>query len=257
MLPLFISIRILDIVDILIVGLLLYQFYMLIRGTVAINIFIAIFSIYLFWLVVKALNMQLLGSILGQVIGVGIIALIIVFQQEIRRFLLMLGTRYMSRKFSLENFFSFKQYTLPKVRIRDIARAVVDMAKIKTGALIVIARNSTLDYFGENAEVLNANTTANLLESIFFKSSPLHDGAVIIIADKIHAARCVLPISSNIDPGQKLGMRHRAAIGMSEHNDSLTIVVSEETGQISIAEFGKIRLNVSTRELVRKLEKEA
>jgi diadenylate cyclase len=256
MLDLFITLRFLDILDILLVGLLLYQFYMLIRGTIAINIFIGIFTIYLFWLIVKALNMQLLGTILGQIIGVGVIALIIVFQQEIRRFLLMIGTRYMSKRFSLENLLTYNRDAVPKVRFREIARAVVNMSRTKTGALIVIARNSALEFYGETAEIINANTTANLIESIFFKNSPMHDGAVLIIADKIFAARCVLPISSNIELTQNMGLRHKAAVGMSEHNDSLVIVVSEETGEVAIAEFGKVNENISTRELMRKLDKE-
>jgi uncharacterized protein (TIGR00159 family) len=256
MIQIFITIRFLDIIDILLVGLLLYQFYMLIKGTVAINIFIAIFSIYLFWLIVKALNMQLLGTILGQIIGVGIIALIIVFQQEVRRFLLMIGTRYMSRKFSIENLLTYNRYATPKVRIKEIARSIVNMSKTKTGALIVIARNSALEFYAETAEIINANTTANLLESIFFKNSPMHDGAVLIITDKIFAARCVLPVSSNVDATQNMGLRHKAALGMSEHNDSLTIVISEETGEVSIAEYGKLNENISTRDLVRKLDKE-
>ncbi len=153
MLSLFINIKFLDILDIFLVALLLYQFYMLIKGTVAINIFITIFSIYLIWLIVKALNMQLLSAILGQVIGVGIIALIIVFQQEIRRFLLLLGTRYMSKRFSLENLLLATRNIVPKVKTKAIARACVNMSKSKTGALIVIARNSALQLFAETGKL--------------------------------------------------------------------------------------------------------
>ncbi len=256
MMSLFISIKFLDIVDILLVTLLLYQFYMLIRGTVAINIFIAIFSIYLFWLVVKALNMQLLASILGQIMGVGVIALIIVFQQEIRRFLLMIGTRYMSKKFSLENLIMVGRDPLAFVQTKTIARACMNLSKSKTGALIVIARNSALELYAEMGEIINANTTAALVESIFFKNNSMHDGAVIIIGDKIFAARCMLPMSQNPQVPSNLGMRHRAGLGMTEHNDSLVIIVSEETGQVSIAEYGRLMVNVTLKELLKKLDKE-
>jgi diadenylate cyclase len=256
MTQLFITIKFLDILDIFLVALLLYQFYMLIKGTVAINIFIAIFSIYLFWLIVKALNMQLLGSILGQVIGVGVIALIIVFQQEIRRFLLMIGTRYMSRQFSLENLITANRDVVPEVKIKAIARACVNMSKSKTGALIVVARNSALQLYAETGDIINANTTTSIIESIFFKNSPLHDGAMIIIADKIFAAKCILPVSQNLEIPDHMGMRHRAGLGMSEHNDSLVIIVSEETGAVSFAEYGSLTTNVTLKTLMKKLEKE-
>lgn len=252
----FITVRALDIVDILLVAALMYQFYMLIRRTVAINIFIAIFSIYLIWLIVKALDMQLLGTILGQVIGVGVIALIIVFQQEIRRFLLMLGTRYMSRRFSIQNFFSIQNQETPKVRYKAILKAVVNMSKNKTGALIVIGRKSALQLFIETGEVINANTSQGLIESVFFKNSPLHDGALIVIEDKIFAARCLLPVSDNQDIPGNLGTRHRSGLGMSENNDSFVIIVSEETGNVSYAEYGKLTINVNLRKLIKKLESE-
>jgi len=229
---------------------------MLIKGTVAINIFITISSIYLFWLVVKALNMQLLSTILGQVIGVGIIALIIVFQQEIRRFLLMIGTRYMSKPFSLENLITIGREPLPLVKTKAIARACMNLSKNKTGALLVIARTSALHFYAETGEIINANTTSTLIETIFFKSNPFHDGAIIIIGDKIFAAHCMLPMSQNIEIPVELGMRHRAALGMTEHNDSLVIIVSEESGQVSIAEYGRLTLNLTLKELVKKLDKE-
>lgn len=253
---LFISITFLDVIDILLVAFLLYQFYMLIKGTVAINIFVAIFSIYLVWLITRALNMQLLATILGQIMGVGVIALIIVFQQEIRRFLLMIGTRYMSKKFSLENLITFGREPLSEVKTKIIARSCVNMSKNKTGALIVIARNSALQLYAETGEIINANTTGALIESIFFKNNPLHDGAIIIIGDKIFAARCMLPMSQSMEIPTHLGMRHRAGLGMSEHNDALIIIVSEESGNVSIAEYGKLYTNVSLKELLKKLSRE-
>lgn len=254
MISLFITLRFLDVVDIILVAFLMYQFYMLIRGTVAMNIFVAIFSFYLLWLIVKALNMQLLGNILGQFIGVGIIALIIVFQQEIRRFLLLIGTRYMSRKFSIENLFSYNLNVSPRVDVKAIVTACDNMSKTKTGALIVIARVSTLQLFAETGVIINANTTSSLIENIFFKNSPLHDGAIIIINDKIYAARCILPVTENPNFPTAYGMRHRAAVGMTENNDSLVIVVSEETGDISIAEYGRLQENITLKELATRLE---
>ena len=253
---LFITIRFFDVLDIILVALLMYQIYMLMRGTVAMNIVVAVFSFYLLWLLVKVLNMQLLGTILGQFIGVGIIALIIVFQQEIRRFLLIIGTRYMTRKFSIENLFSYYLNTPQKVNIKAITQACENMSKSKTGALIVIAKNSTLQLYGETGEIIDANTTSSLIENIFFKNSPLHDGAIIIIDDKIFAARCILPVSEHPGFPSNYGMRHRAAVGMSENNDSLIIIVSEETGNIAIAEQGRLREMEDSKELQRKLDEE-
>lgn len=253
---LFITIKLLDIIDITIVALLMYQIYMLMRGTVAINIIITIFSIYLFWLLTKALNMKLLSTILGQVMGVGVIALIIVFHQEIRRFLLLLGTRYMSKKFSLKNLIFTGRDLHPQVKIKEIARACINMSKTRNGGLIVIERNSALQLYADTGEIINANTSSALIETIFFKTNPLHDGAIIIIGDKIFAARCMLPMSQSLELPANFGMRHRAGLGMSEHNDSMVIIVSEETGNVSIAEFGKLTANVTLKALLKKLEKE-
>jgi uncharacterized protein (TIGR00159 family) len=253
---LFINIRVLDIIDILLVAFLMYQVYMLFRGTVAINILIGIFAIYLFWLIVKALNMQMLGSILGQIIGVGVLALIIVFQQEIRRFLVILGTRYFSKNFTLDNLFSWNLNSTPTVKIKSIITACQRMSKTKTGALMVIEKKSSLSGYGETGDIINANTSSRLLESIFYKNSPLHDGAVIIRYEKIYAARCILPVSENPDIPAKYGLRHRAALGMTESNDSLVIIVSEETGEISYSENGVLFPRVKHEALLHKLENE-
>jgi len=256
MTQLFISIRILDVIDILLVAFLFYQIYMLIRGTVAINIFVAIFSIYLFWLLVKALNMQLVSSILGQVIGVGAIALIIVFQQEIRRFLLLIGTRYLTRKWTLNNILSIGTKVKSVVNVKALQKACTNMSKTKTGALIVIARKSGLQIYAETGDIINAKTSNRLLESIFFKNSPLHDGAVIIQNEKILAARCILPVSESMSLAPHLGMRHRAALGMAEENDSIVIIVSEETGKISVAENGQLQNDIGLDGLKKTLENE-
>jgi uncharacterized protein (TIGR00159 family) len=253
----FITIRILDIIDILLVAFLLYQMYNLIKGTTAINIFIGIFLIYLLWLVVRALNMQLLGTILGQVIGIGVIALIIIFQQEIRRFMLMLGTRYVKKKrFSIEKLFSFGEPESEEVNISAIVNASASMSSQKTGALIVLAHESDLFSIVKTGDIINADTSSRLLESIFFKNSPMHDGAVIIKKDKIAAARCVLPSTERIDLPPHFGMRHRAALGLTEKTDASVVIVSEETGAISFANHGEIEYNISSNNLQQILEKE-
>ncbi len=257
MVGLFISIRILDVFDILLTALLFYQVYRLIKGTIAINIFIGIFSVYLLWLLVRALNMQLLGSILGQFIGVGVIALIIVFQQEIRRFLLLIGTRYLSnRAFSIEKLFTSVSGSRPKIRLTSLIKSFKNFSERKTGALVVIARASELEAYAQTGDRIDAVTSSRLMESIFCKESPLHDGAVIIIGDRINAARCVLPVSENTNLPPDFGMRHRAALGMSEQTDAAVVVVSEETGWISIADEGKLIPNISIRDLAEYLKRE-
>jgi len=255
MLQAFITIRVLDIIDILLVAYLMYQVYLLIRGTVAMNIFIGILSVYLVWIIVKALEMQLLGTILGQVIGVGVIALIIVFQQEVRRFLIFIGNQYFSRnRLTLDKVIPINLAQQQKVRIKSIIKAVINMAKTKTGALIVISKKSELTVYAETGDGLNADTTSRLIESIFNKYSPLHDGAVIITGNKVVAARCVLPVSENLNLPPNYGLRHRAAMGITESTDSMVIVVSEETGEISLAENGKLISDVDPKVLMSKLE---
>jgi uncharacterized protein (TIGR00159 family) len=253
---LFISIRILDVIDILLVAFLLYQIYMLIRGTVAINIFLGIFTLYIFWLVVKALNMELLSSILGQIIGVGVIALIIVFQQEIRRFLLLLGTRYFSKnRFSIEKLLMLKgeKYDTP-VNIEGIVRACRNMSEARVGALIVITQKSNLQLYAETGDIINAETSSRLIENIFFKNSPLHDGAMIIKNNLIYAVRCILPLTEKTNLSASYGLRHRAALGISEITDALVVVVSEETGKISFVYEGIISEPLSVAKLREVLE---
>ncbi len=230
------NIRILDVIDILLVAFLLFQLYLLIRGTVAINIFYGVFILYLMWLLVKALNMQLLGSILGQIIGLGLIAMLIVFQPEVRRFLLILGTRYSkNQKYSLDKIFNFKQAQGLSWNFDPIIEACEHLSSSKTGGLIVMAKTSELRAFTETGEIVNATISSALLEAIFHNGSPLHDGAAILVKNEIRAARCVLPLTENPSVPGLLGMRHRAALGMAESSDSFVIVVSEETGGISYA----------------------
>lgn len=253
--PLFITIRFLDILDIFLVALLLYQLYRLIRGTLAFNIVIGLFSLYLLWLVVRALNMQLLGSIMGQFIGVGVLALIVVFHPEIRKFLVFIGTNYnLNRVFSLDKLFgASKEKSVTSQQIEVLTEACFSLSKSKTGALIVVARNSLLTEQISTGERLNATISSSLLRTIFFKNTPLHDGAVIIKNNQIIAAGCILPLTQR-DLDKALGLRHRAAIGITENTDAVTIVVSEERGSVSFAVDGDLKRRVSRENLIELLD---
>jgi diadenylate cyclase len=255
MTELFIHVRFLDLIDILLVAIILYELYRLVRGTVTFSIFLGIFIVFVVWLVVRALKMELLGSILGQLFGVGVIAIIIVFQQEVRKFLLMLGNRYRAnKKLSLDNLFSDQFSSVSETGLRAIVDSCQDMSQSRTGALIVISRGNELKEYIQTGEVIDAEITAELLKSIFFKNAPLHDGAVIIGSNRIKAARCILPVSQSQEITPSFGLRHRAAIGLTEQTDALTIVVSEETGKISISKNGMLREDISADDLFKMLE---
>lgn len=253
--PAFITIRFLDILDIFLVAMLLYQLYRLIKGTVAFNIVIGLFSLYLFWLIVKALNMQLLGSIMGQFIGVGVLALIIVFHPEIRKFLVFIGTNYnVNRVLSLDKLFGIhKGKIVENEEIEILVETCFSLSKSKTGALIVIARSSELADQIRTGELLNAQISSSLLRTIFFKNTPLHDGAVIIRNNIIAAAGCILPLTQR-EVDKTLGLRHRAAIGITENTDAVAIVVSEERGSVSFTVEGEIKRRISREVLVELLE---
>lgn len=253
--PLFITIRFLDVLDILLVAILLYQLYRLIRGTLAFNIVIGLFSLYLLWLVVRALNMQLLGSIMGQFIGVGVLALIIVFHPEIRKFLVFIGTNYnLNRIFSIDKLFGVnREKSITTRQVEVLTDACFSLSKSKTGALIVIARNSLLTEQISTGERLDANISSSLLRTIFFKNTPLHDGAVIIKNNQIIAAGCILPLTQK-DLDKTLGLRHRAAIGITENTDAVTLVVSEERGSVSMAVDGELKRRITREALVELLE---
>ena len=244
----FLDITLVDIIDIFVVALIMFQVFRLTRGTNALRIVVGILIIYLLWIVTRVLNMELLSMILGQIIGVGVIALIIVFQQEIRRFLILLGTQYTNRRVSfMARLFrprGRKVKVVGQEWIDTVVGACADMAKTKTGALIVIARKVNLLPFIEQGERIDALISASLIKNIFFKNSPLHDGAMVIADDRIAAARCVLPSTEREVP-MEFGMRHRAALGASEITDALVIVVSEERGTISIARKGHISRDIS------------
>lgn len=256
----FLNVRFLDIVDILLVAVLIYFLYKLVRGTIAFNIFLGFLSIYLFWFVVQALNMKLLSAILGQFIGVGVIALLIVFQQEIRKFLLIIGRNsfLLNRHFTWRRLLPWNwEFQRPTdLDYLPIVEACKNMARVKTGALIVIARTSELKFYASTGTGMDSEISSKLLESIFNKYSPLHDGAVIIATNRIKAASCILPVSDNQNIPPNLGMRHRSAVGISEHTDAMSIVVSEERGTISIASNGKLTLKVSPKMLQQILQDE-
>lgn len=245
------QITIIDIIDIFLVALILFQIYRIIRGTAAFSIFITIFLIYLLWLLVKAMNMELTGALLGQVVGLGVLALVIVFQQEVRRFLLVIGNRFIMRRgFSFAGLFSEVSDEKGSIReAEEIVRACEAMSQVNTGALIVIGRRSSLIMLSEGGEILKARISAGLLQTIFHKNTPLHDGAVLIESGVILAARCPLPTTDQVNLPARYGMRHRAAIGMSERSDAIIIVVSEETGRISVFKTGEIRENITPNEL--------
>jgi uncharacterized protein (TIGR00159 family) len=250
----FLEFDFLDILDILLVAFMLFQLYKLVKGTVAIKIFIGITAIYLLWKLVEALQMALLSEILGQFIGVGVIAVIIVFQQELRRFLLMIGnTKFFSKDGVLKFNWVNDESTL-EVKIDEIVDACKKMASSHTGAILVITRENNLMNYIETGESIKATTSSIFLQSIFFKNSPLHDGAVIITGDQVMAARCVLPVIENDSFPNNLGMRHRASAGITENTDCIAIVVSEERGKISIARNGKLEISLTPEQLKEELE---
>lgn len=237
----FIHFSVTDLIDILLVGLLIFQISKLIRGKPAMSIFLGVIFLYVIWLLTKALEMELLSSILGQVIGVGVLALIIVFQPEIRRFLLHLGNSY-TQKVMKHSFFRSLMGTQTKWFtanvVDEIAQACNRMAQTRTGALIAIQHAADLAFVIETGDVLGAHINRRLIENIFFKNAPLHDGGMVIVNNRIQAARCTFPISENPDIPAHYGMRHRAAIGLSEQTDALVLVVSEETGEVTAMHDG-------------------
>ena len=253
----FLPIRLLDILDILIVGFLIYQIYKLLRGTIAFNIFIGVILIYAVGWLVKGLQMDLLSLILGQIVSMGLIILIIIFQPEVRRFLLILGNSTLRQRSNFLSRLLDKNLNARKEEqqhyIQEIRKALLRMQKSKSGALIVITDETNLDLFSSSGTVLNAEVSQPLLESIFNKNSPLHDGAVIISGNKIYAASCILPISSRSDIPKYYGLRHRAALGITEHTDVRVFIVSEERGHISFAYQGKLQGNMTETELMNSL----
>jgi diadenylate cyclase len=245
----FLDISIVNIIDITLVSFLLYQVYKLMRGSVAIKIFLGFLSLYLIYLVVNAARMELLSIILGQFMGVGVIAAIILFAPEIRKFLLIIGkSSIFSNENVLQELLFWRKRETQAFNITPILEAAKSLAGTSTGALMVISRSSELKFYAESGDLIDAIVSKRLLISIFNKYSPLHDGGVIIYNGRVKAARCILPVTEREIPAQ-FGLRHRAAIGMSEATDTLIVIVSEETGQISLAKNGAIVHNLSFQEV--------
>ncbi len=245
MLSYYINIGFWDIIDILLVAFLLLQIYLLIRKTVAIHIFAGIFLLYLIWFIVRALNLELLSGFLGQFFEFGVLALLVVFQPEIRKFLLILGTKYNISDKLPKGFFHYAHKTgMSEEDAETISRACAHMSESATGALIVIVHEADLGEYIASGVAMDARISASLLESIFYKSTPLHDGAVIIKGDKIKAARCILPVT-NEKIKSSIGLRHRAALGASEQSDAHIVTVSEENGYISYTQNGQMERNIS------------
>ena len=250
----FLPIRIWDILDILIVGYLIYQVYKLLRGSIAFNIFVGALMLFIVWWLVGALKMDLLSLLLNQFVSVGVIIILIVFQPEVRRFLLLLGkTTLRQRSKFLRRILdrNLRQDSAKKeYYVTEILSALEKMGSHRWGALIVLAPNPDIMEAINNTGVsLEANITQQLIESIFNKEGPLHDGAIIISGSKIQAASCILPLSDNPLIPQSAGLRHRAAVGITERMEVATFIVSEETGQLSYAYEGKLRQNLSVPDL--------
>jgi len=244
-----------DIIDILLVAFFLYETFLLMRKTGTTSIFLGVLSFIAIWILVsKVFEMRLMGAILDQFVSVGFILIVIVFQKEIREFLQALGSN--------KGLGVIKNIFKPKNKddidenisfIMPIVLAAMDLAKRKEGALIAIQQTIDLDRFVETGEIINANINSRLIENIFFKNSPLHDGAMIISDKKIKAASCILPVSNDHDIPKELGLRHRSALGLSQETDAKVIIVSEESGTISMAYQGKLFHNITAEELQIKL----
>jgi uncharacterized protein (TIGR00159 family) len=249
----FLEFGIKDIIDIVLVALMLYYIYRLMRESRSANAFKGIMVFIVVWLFVsQVLEMRLLGTILDKLVGVGLLAVIIIFQEEIRKFLFNLGGHQRMR--ALKRFFTSskqkdKDSKEVKQMIMPLVMAAINMSRQKVGALVVLERSATLDDIVATGDKIDANINQRLIENIFFKNSPLHDGAMVIADKRIKAAGCILPVSHDLSIPKELGLRHRAAMGISEETDAIAIVVSEETGSISVAIKGRFRLHLSAEEL--------
>ena len=254
----FLPVRLWDILDILIVAYLMYQLYKLLRGSIAFNILIGLLTMYVIWFLVNELNMDLLEAVLRQFVNVGVIILIIIFQPEVRRFLLFLGNTTLRQR---SNFLrrildrNMESSEPRRDQIRNLKTAMLRMSRRKTGALIVLARNFSMEGIINSGVTLDAQISVPLLESIFNKESPLHDGAVIVDRGEIVKASCILPVSENEDIPKSLGLRHRAAVGITEKTKVAAFVVSEETGRIAFAFEGKITQKLNEEQLQSLLRK--
>lgn len=251
-------IRFVDILDIFLVAFLIYELYRMLKGTNIIRIFWALVVMYIAWRVFDALNMRFCSQILGGVMSIGLIALVIVFQPEIRKFLLFIGTKTQLTGDSMIKRLKFWRSDVSKhnsMNYEPYIQACMHMSQSKTGALIIFKRSNEVEELVRTGEVINAVASSALLETLFFKNSPLHDGAVIVSGNQVLAARCILPVTSRTDIDPNLGLRHRSAIGVTEQLDVISVIVSEETGAISYAVGGEIHHGVSPVQLRHALEK--
>ncbi|WP_036379476.1 diadenylate cyclase CdaA [Muricauda sp. MAR_2010_75] len=254
----FLEFKITDIIDIVLVAALLYYIYKLVKGTVAINIFIGIVIVWALWKLTELLQMKMISSMVGGFMNIGLIALIIVFQQEIRKFLLMIGsTNFASKRNFIRHFKFLKQEAVPTVTdVEAVVAACERMGSTKTGAIIVIERNNSLDFIKSTGDAMNIEVTQPILESIFFKNSPLHDGAAVIQDNFITATRVILPVSNDRNIPLRFGLRHRAAVGITEKTDAICLVVSEETGSISYIKNGEFVPFKTSEELIQFIKKD-
>ena len=246
----FLNFTFLDALDIVLVAVLLYYIYKLLKGTVAINIFIGIALVVLIWKITQALQMEMLSGLLGTLISLGAIAILIVFQPEVRKFLLMLGsTNFTNKRNFLKQLKFLNTEIHTNMNVEVIVAACESMTATRTGALIVLQRTHNLDFVKNTGDSMNAEINQPILESIFYKNSPLHDGALIVKDNFIIATRIILPLSNKQLPA-RFGLRHRAAIGITEKTDALCIAVSEETGKISYIKDGEFVLYKNYNELI-------
>ena len=244
--------------DYILVGLIILWIYRLTKGTSAIPVFLGLLAIYLIWKVVTFAGMPILAELLGQFIGVGIIAIIIVFQQELRQFLFSIGERANIKGPTkiLEKIVTFRHEAKSPFKINEVTTAVNNLSKRKVGALLIIQRNSDLSIHFHGSTPLVADLYAPLIEASFDKNCSMHDGGMYIAIGRIRAVKCVLPVSQRSDLSPELGMRHRAALGLVEKTDALVLIVSEETGLISIAMDGKLHKGLASEDIQEILERE-
>lgn len=242
-----------DIIDILITATLLYYIYKTMKDSGTLNIFVGVLAFVLLWIVLsRILEMKLIGSIMDMFINIGLLVLVILFQDQIKRFLVELGSNKRWRFF--RNIFSRKEdKNTPKQWIIPVVYACMSMSKSKTGALIVIQQNVPLENYERTGDIIDAKINTRLIENIFFKNSPLHDGALIISREKLSAAGCIMPVSHDTSLPRYLGLRHRAALGIAQATDAIAIVVSEETGNISLAYKGQLYSKLNSTDLEHRL----
>lgn len=244
----FLPVRIIDLIEIAIVGYLIFQIYKLLRGSIAFNIFVGVVMLYLLWALVGLLKMDMLSMILDQFVNVGFIIIIIIFQPEVRRFLLLLGNTTLGRRTNIILRWLTRNVELPTINqpaLQEVKSALLRMSKEKTGALIVFSKNLDLASVGHSGTLMNADISQGLLLSIFQKESPLHDGAVVIGKGKILAASCILPVSDSSELPPTAGLRHRAGLAIAERTNAAAFIVSEQSGNISYASEGRLEVGIT------------